>query len=116
MTLSLNAYRKTNGSEVDRTLQIKNLGDTINTEYPEYAPLIPAEENFILFTSRRKMISGNKTDATNDYFEDMYISERKDKKWLPPKMLDTIIILPCTMQNGFISDGEKLLYTKQVKI
>jgi len=47
-------------SEVDRTLQIKNLGGYNQYRIPEYAPLIPAEENFILLLPGEKMISGNK--------------------------------------------------------
>ncbi|HLC83706.1 MAG TPA: hypothetical protein VJI69_07740 [Bacteroidia bacterium] len=103
-------------SKEDRTLQIKNLGDTINTEYPEYAPLIPAQENFMLFTSRRKNDSFTQTDPWGDYFEDIYISERKNKNWMNPKMLDTTINTSVhDAGTGLSADGEKLLVYRTSK-
>ncbi len=100
----------------DHTLQIKNLGDTINTEYPEYAPLVPAQENFMFFTSRRKNEIHIEKDAVGDYFEDIYFSERKDKKWLQPKMLDTAINTSVhDAGTGLSADGEKLLLFRTSK-
>ena len=32
---------------------IKNLGDSINTEFPEYGPVINGDESVLMFTSRR---------------------------------------------------------------
>lgn len=103
-------------SKVDRTLQIKNLGDTINTEYPEYAPLIPAQENFMVFTSRRKNDLWKQTDPLGDYFEDMYVSERKNKKWMQPQMLDTTINTSVhDAGTGLSADGERLLVYRTSK-
>src|ERR1051326_2118155 len=34
-------------------LILKNLGDSINSVYPDYAPVISADESILLFTSRR---------------------------------------------------------------
>ena len=100
----------------DYTLEIKNLGDTINTEYPEYAPLIPAQENFMIFTSRRKNKLFPQTDQMGDYFEDIYVSQRENKKWLPPTILDTMINTSvhdaCT---GLSADGEKLMLYRTSK-
>ncbi|MGZ3862702.1 MAG: hypothetical protein ACXVPN_15090 [Bacteroidia bacterium] len=94
----------------DETVQIQNLGGTINTEYAEYAPLIPAEENFIVFTSRRKNPWYQNTDPLGDYFEDIYVSRRKDSVWLAPEMLDTSINKPYhDAATGLSADGEKLL-------
>jgi hypothetical protein len=103
-------------SKMDRSIQIKNLGDTINTEYPEYAPLIPAEENFMLFTSRRKNDLHLQTDPFGDYFEDIYISQRKDGDWMPPSLLDTTINTSVhDAGTGLSADGEHLLLFRTSK-
>ncbi len=94
----------------DKTIKIENLGATINTEYAEYAPLIPAEENFIVFTSRRKNLIYQNTDVMGDYFEDMYVSQKNGKDWLQPLMLDTSVNKTYhDAGTGLSADGEKLL-------
>ncbi|MGZ3866179.1 MAG: hypothetical protein ACXVC6_04190 [Bacteroidia bacterium] len=94
----------------DKEVEIKNLGSAINTEYSEYAPLIPAEENFIVFTSRRKNPRYQGLDPFGDYFEDIYVSRKKDSVWLAPEMLDTSINkLYHDAATGLSADGEKLL-------
>lgn len=64
---------------------IKNLGPDINTKYPEYVPLIPADESVLYFTSRRPGSTGDTVDAWGNYFEDVYASYQQDGKWLPAK-------------------------------
>jgi len=97
-------------SKPDNTVAIKNLGNTINTEYAEYAPLIPAEENLLIFTSRRKNAVYDAKDPLGDFFEDIYVSERKGSAWQTPVMLDTSINKPYhDAGTGLSADGEKLL-------
>lgn len=56
---------------------IDNMGSTINSIYPEYAPLITADESTIFFTSRRNTTTGGKRDPNDlQYWEDVYISEK----------------------------------------
>jgi tetratricopeptide (TPR) repeat protein len=100
----------------DKTLQIKNLGPVVNSEYAEYAPLIPADESFLMFTSRRKNNVWQNKDPYGDYFEDIYVSPKKDGEWQAPVMLDTNINTSvhdaCT---GLSADGEKLLIYRTSK-
>ena len=63
-------------SSADRTIQIENIGKTVNTEYAEYVPLISAEENFMIFTSRRKNPVWQQKDPLDDYFEDIYMTRK----------------------------------------
>lgn len=103
-------------SNTDKTLQIKNLGNSVNTEYAEYAPLIPAEGNFLIFTSRRKNPVWTQTDPLGDQYEDIYISKRNGEEWLQPVMFDTTINTSvhdaCT---GLSADGERLLIYRTSK-
>jgi tetratricopeptide (TPR) repeat protein len=102
--------------KVDNSLEIRNLGNEVNSEYAEYAPLIPADGNFLMFTSRRKNNVWQKTDPYGDYFEDIYLSSKKDSEWQKPVMLDTNINTSvhdaCT---GLSADGEKLLIYRTSK-
>jgi hypothetical protein len=103
-------------ANVDRTLEVRNLGDMVNTEYPEYAPLIPADESFMIFTSRRKNKMWTQTDPLGDYFEDVYISKRKDKAWMAPEMMDSTINTPVhDAGTGLSADAERLLIYRTSK-
>jgi outer membrane protein OmpA-like peptidoglycan-associated protein/tetratricopeptide (TPR) repeat protein len=57
---------------------IKNLGAEINSPYPDYSPVLSADESVLLFTSRRPENVGGLTDEDGRYFEDIYISNRSD--------------------------------------
>jgi tetratricopeptide (TPR) repeat protein len=92
------------------SIRIINLGSTINTAYSEYAPLIAAEEDFLLFTTRRASKVHPIKDPFGEYFEDIYISKKAGDNWQTPTMLDTAINTylhdACT---GLSADGKKLL-------
>ena len=63
---------------------IENIGPEINTHYPEYVPVISADESMLIFTSRRPGSTGRKLDLYRKYFEDVYISYKKDSVWKKP--------------------------------
>jgi outer membrane protein OmpA-like peptidoglycan-associated protein len=63
---------------------IDNLGPNINTHYPEYSPIISADESEIIFTSKRPNTTGGKIDEDGgEYMEDLYISFFKNGAWEP---------------------------------
>jgi outer membrane protein OmpA-like peptidoglycan-associated protein/tetratricopeptide (TPR) repeat protein len=62
---------------------IENLGDAINSDYPDYCPRISADQQTLVFTSRRPSTTGGKTFDGGQYFEDIYISTRKNDHWQP---------------------------------
>ena len=68
---------------------IENLGTSINTEYPEYTPLIPKDTSFMVFTSRRETTTGGKRDFSDDlFFEDIYVSVYSNERYGSPKQLE----------------------------
>lgn len=103
-------------SRADNTLQIKNLGTEVNSEFADYAPLIPADESFLMFTSRRQNSVWPNKDPYGEYFEDIYVSKKKANEWQIPTMLDTNINTSvhdaCT---GLSANGEKLLIYRTSK-
>jgi tetratricopeptide (TPR) repeat protein len=97
-------------SVADNRIQISNMGSVINTEYDEYAPLIPADESFMIFTSRRKNPMWEQKDVFDDYFEDIYLTINDSTGWHAPQMLDTNFNTPVhDASTGLSADGERLL-------
>jgi len=73
---------------------IENLGDKINTQFPEYAPVINADESVLLFTSSRDITVGGGIDPFDlYYYEDIYMSRYANNSWIdalhPEKPLNT---------------------------
>ncbi len=65
---------------------VDNLGPNINSAFPEYGPVISADEATIFFTGRRQTSTGGKKDASdNAFFEDVYVSEKANGKWQPAR-------------------------------
>jgi outer membrane protein OmpA-like peptidoglycan-associated protein len=56
--------------------RVENLGRNINTEFPEYSPVVNQEGNELIFTSRRDSNIGGLTEDNGYYFEDIYISKQ----------------------------------------
>jgi outer membrane protein OmpA-like peptidoglycan-associated protein len=59
-------------------VKITNLGEKINTEYPEYNPMILADGSRILFTSRRKYIGNPIDNVDGQYCEDVWYADKND--------------------------------------
>ena len=72
------------------TVEIKNIGNPVNTKYEEYVPLITPDESILIYTYRGikslggKMDRNGKPDENGDYYEDILISYKKDKIWSEP--------------------------------
>ncbi|MBW8049993.1 MAG: OmpA family protein [Cytophagales bacterium] len=58
-------------------IRIENLGPVINSRFPDYAPVISADETVLIFTSRRDNTTGGYIDEEGKYFEDIYISYKE---------------------------------------
>lgn len=94
---------------------IENMGNTVNSEHPEYTPVISADETFLIFTSRRPNTTGGKIDLNdNFYYEDIYFTKRKpDSSWKEPQKFGHGINTPgheaCA---GLSPDGQKMFIYK----
>lgn len=58
---------------------------TLNTKYPDYCPLITADESMMIFTGRRPDSKGGHKTKDGKYFEDIYVSYNKNGKWSEAK-------------------------------
>ncbi|MEO6902812.1 MAG: hypothetical protein ABI315_06645 [Bacteroidia bacterium] len=95
---------------------VTNLGDGVNSIYPDYAPTVSLDEQTLIFTSRRK---GGTTDLklpNGEYFEDIYISNFDGKKWGKAASIGTKINTPAHEATVNLSaDGQKLLIYKDTE-
>ncbi|MGM0649586.1 MAG: OmpA family protein [Bacteroidota bacterium] len=63
-------------------VKINNMGENINTEYPEYNPMILADGSRLVFTARRKYVGNPVDEADGQYCEDVWYSDKKeDGSW-----------------------------------
>lgn len=78
-----------------KKIKIDNIGSPVNTNYPEYSPVISLDGQAIYFTSRKPWPDGSTEQyrdlIMNEYTEDIYVSYRskgKEAGWLEPEKLD----------------------------
>lgn len=66
---------------------IENLGEPINSPYPDFVPVVSADETELIFSSKRPDTNGGGIDPEDgQYFEDLYVSTRNDptEPWSKP--------------------------------
>lgn len=113
------------------SIELNNLGEKINSPYPEYSPVISIDEEVIYFTSRRlRKDSSNVNTIDNEtggYFEDIYFAEKDaDGNWGTPTLVDSVntdghdatVNLSSDGQTMFIyrdDDGDGNLYVSEKK-
>ncbi len=96
------------------TYPIKNL-KSINSPYPEYSPVISADESVLIFTTRRPTgVSGLETDNDGQYYEDIFITTKKDDgTWSEPVGIsNNINTMYHDASVGLSSDGQQLFVYK----
>lgn len=105
-----------NARKLERTpifITIDNIGKTVNTKYPEYAPIISSDKSTLIFTSRRQGNTGGK-DKDGKYFEDIYLTTKKtDESWRTPSKIGANINTPSHEAGiSLAPDGKELFIYK----
>ena len=95
---------------------IDNLGENINSKYPDFGPVISADNRVLFFTSRRPGGVGDITDETGYNMEDIYYSEREfGGEWQPAKNIGPPINTESHDATiGIAPDGKSLFVYKSV--
>lgn len=95
---------------------IKNMGSAVNSQYPDYAPVFTSDQSMMLFTTGRPTNVGGQTYDGGKFFEDVYISYKKDSVWTPAENIGVPIN---TVDNDgavcISSDGQEILIFKDDK-
>lgn len=93
---------------------ITNMGDSINSSYPDYSPALSADEKTIIFTSRRPGSTGGDKDLEDHFYEDIYIAYKKsDSTWTTPASISpSINTITNEASDGLSADAQTLLIYK----
>ncbi len=75
-----------------KTAIVQNIGDHVNTEFPEYAPVVSLDGTSLYFTSRRQWDDNSsdefKDPMLNNFPEDIYVSYQDfEGQWTSPEKL-----------------------------
>jgi len=68
---------------------IDNMGENVNSKYPEYSPVFAPYDSVVFYTSRRPNTTGHRRNRviTNEYFEDVYYTSALNKEWQAPDQM-----------------------------
>lgn len=89
---------------------IENLGNEVNTPYPDFRAFVTADENMLYFTSKQPQNSGATPDVDGFKMGDIYCAERVNGKWNKAKKLQSPINSALIEElAGVTSNGETLL-------
>lgn len=99
-------------------IEIKNMGGVINSPYPDYAPVLSADQQTIIFTSNRPNTTGGQIDESDGlHYEDIYISNKDTAgNWsLPEKISENINSNGHDASISLTADGQKLIFYRYLK-
>ncbi|MBL7922401.1 MAG: PD40 domain-containing protein [Bacteroidia bacterium] len=73
-------------------VQITNLGDSVNSQYPDYSPVLSADERTLIYTTRRPSTTGGLKEPNGLFYEDIVVSYKDDNgKWSSPQSISNNI-------------------------
>lgn len=64
-----------------KKINVENLGEGINSKYPDYSPVVSLDEQTLIFTSRREGGMSSTILPNGEYYEDIFMSTFEDGKW-----------------------------------
>lgn len=91
--MAINEIAKVMVADPLEDIEIVNIGEVINGEYPDFSPVISVDENALFFTSRRLRADSSNISNYDDFdgmhFEDIYVSYRDlEGNWSEPELLN----------------------------
>ncbi len=94
-------------------VSFENLGDKVNSAYPDYYPFIPTDESFIIFNSRRDRESRQAENGS--YLANIYLSEVKDGEFAEAKPINFNINSKEENEEivGLTADGSQAIIYKE---
>jgi len=89
---------------------IDNLGPTVNSEWPEFAPLISTDERIMILTARRPNSTGELIFELDGLpYEDLYYTQNVEGDWTPlANMGDKVNTSGHDATSGLAPDGKVL--------
>lgn len=94
-------------------VKIENMGSNVNSMYGDYSPVLSADQQTMIFTSRRNQGVGGKVYETGKYYEDIYISTKDAKGWGVATNIGSPINTEANEASvGLSPDGQEILIYK----
>ncbi|MCC6371704.1 MAG: PD40 domain-containing protein [Bacteroidia bacterium] len=95
-------------------VQITNLGDSVNSEWPDFSPVLSADERTLIYTTRRPNSTGGLKTEDGQYFEDIVVSYKDDnEKWSKPVALSyNVNTIAHEASINLTPDGQTLIVYK----
>ncbi|MFL5754422.1 MAG: hypothetical protein ACJ76F_13505 [Bacteroidia bacterium] len=101
-------------------IHVSNLGDSVNSVYPDFSPLLSADERMLIFTYRGIKSTGADLGLKTEdgrYFEDIFVCYKKDDgKWTSPVSISqNINTIGHEGSVGLTADGQTLIIYRDDK-
>ncbi|MCG3166904.1 MAG: Protein TolB [Bacteroidia bacterium] len=94
-------------------IKVQSLGPVVNSKYEDYSPVISADGNTLIFTSRREGTTGGKLFLDGKFYEDIYIAKKERGKWTTPRSIGANINTEGHEATiGLSPDGQQLFIYK----
>jgi len=95
---------------------IQNIGNQINSPYPDYLPFVPVDESYIVFTSRRNTNLGGVVEFDGYYNSDIWYAEMKNGIPQKAKNLSNLNTNYDEQVCGISPDGSRIfIYIDHIK-
>ncbi len=94
-------------------VKIENMGKNLNSAYADYSPVLTADQQTMIFTTRRIESTGGQLTPDGKYFEDIYISNYNGSAWSPAESIGKPINTDGNEASvGISPDGQEILIYK----
>ena len=94
-------------------ITVQNLGDSVNSEFSDHSPIVSADEEILIFTSRRPNKYNQKLGHDGEYDENIYVSHKLKNGWSKPESISDSINTPEHEASiGLSVDGQELYIYK----
>lgn len=91
---------------------VQNMGDSINSEYPDFSPVMSADERMMIYTTRRNTSTGGEKTPDGQFFEDIVVAYKNENGvWSSPKSISPFINTNGHDAAVFLTPDEQTLVT-----
>ncbi|MBI4945734.1 MAG: PD40 domain-containing protein [Bacteroidetes bacterium] len=101
-----------NGAELIKrpvNVTFENLGKNVNSEFPDFYPVVSPDESTLYFTTRRKSPTAIQPEFDGLYPSDIFYTNMKNKKWEKAQTIGNLINTNLDEQAVDISDDGTIL-------